>query len=221
MRKLHIFYCHGMGGGMDSRIPSVLAQHYAGRRFMRGGEECEVEVVWRMYDFDPSVASAQMREWEEEFKPDMVIGESMGANHAISMQCGVGVPHLYVSPAVNAPKFFGRYAWTCWIPGVSLALKWTFRPKRPNRQKMRFRPWVLKKYKALHKKALGNAGKDYSFAFFGTNDHYLKWGVVDIKAWDGAFGRYAMYPGSHFMEQEFLDSMLIPKINEVLGLEEL
>ena len=58
------------------------------------------------------------------------------------------------------------------------------------------------------------------FAFFGTKDTYRRWGVVNVRSWRKHFGRntYAIYEGTHYMEEEFLHSMLIPKILEVLGL---
>jgi len=45
-----ILYIHGMGGGADSRIPSILS-------------EClpaPLEVTVRTYDFDPEIAREQI-----------------------------------------------------------------------------------------------------------------------------------------------------------------
>lgn len=217
MKELRIFYCHGMGGGQDSRIPSVLAEHFAKHSYSMGGEPCRVKVSVRTYSFDPDLASAQISSWISEFKPDLIIGESLGSLHAVSV---MGLPHLYVSPAIPAGRIISRYSFASYLPGVRFVLNRIFKPKRPGRQELNFRPRYMKRYGRLYKTALENAGRDYSFAFFGTNDHYMKSGVVDVRFWKENFGDYAMYEGSHYMEQEFLDSMLIPKITEVLGLAE-
>ena len=71
MEKL-VLYIHGMGGGGDSRIPSILNDALA-----------SVRVVVRTYDFDPEVAAEQIASWVEELKPDLIIGESLGSLQAI------------------------------------------------------------------------------------------------------------------------------------------
>ena len=48
-----ILYIHGMGGGADSRIPSILSE------CMPEG----LEVVVRTYDFDPEIAREQISSW--------------------------------------------------------------------------------------------------------------------------------------------------------------
>lgn len=68
-----IYYFHGMGGGSDSRIPSILKEHLP-----QG-----IELYVRTYDFDPEVAHAQAEAWMKELAPDLVIGESLGALHAL------------------------------------------------------------------------------------------------------------------------------------------
>lgn len=216
MRKLRIFYCHGMGGGEDSRIPAILKAHYASACYADAdGGPCSVELFVRTYSFDPDTASAQIKAWVSEIRPDLVIGESLGANHAITI---TGVPHLYVSPAMNALRVFSRYSWAALVPGVRLYLNRKFKPSRPGRQKLNFRRSIMKRYGDLYRRGLECARKDYSFAFFGLYDHYIKQGIVDIPSWAANYGEYAVYPGSHYMEQEFIDSMLIPKIDEVLGI---
>ena len=91
-----ILYIHGMGGGADSRIPSVLNGWF--RKHRR-----DIRVVVRTYDFHPDRAAEQIRAWYEELQPALVIGESLGANHALALQ--PRVPLLLVSPALNAPRF--------------------------------------------------------------------------------------------------------------------
>ncbi len=221
MKELRIFYIHGLGGGTDSRIPSVLASHYASTQYAKAdGAAVRVDVTVRTYPFDPAVASKQIQSWYEELNPNLVIGESMGANHAINL---VGVPHLYVSPAMNAPYKIARYSWSAAIPGMTWLLNHFFRPTRPNRQTMDFRRSVMRNFRPLYeccqsrRRGACDTG-DMHFAFFGDYDHYRKWGIVDPGQWNAHFGDSASYPGTHFMEQEFVDSLLIPKINEVLSI---
>ena len=66
MRK--ILYIHGMGGGSDSRIPSILSE------CLCSTHPNEVAVTVRTYDFDPEIAHEQITSWVDEIKPDMVIG---------------------------------------------------------------------------------------------------------------------------------------------------
>ena len=73
-----ILYIHGMGGGEDSRIPSVLNEWFRKRRK-------DIRVVVRTYDFHPDRAAAQIDGWYEELLPDLVIGESLGAVHALAL----------------------------------------------------------------------------------------------------------------------------------------
>ena len=80
-----------MGGGGDSRIPRLLNEMLAGS---------EIRTVVRTYDFDPEAGRKQIACWVEELRPDLVIGESLGAAHAIRVR---DVPHLFVSPSLGAP----------------------------------------------------------------------------------------------------------------------
>ena len=141
MEKI-VLYIHGMGGGGDSRIPSILRDIFA-RPVMvlpsvEGNSKSEamihsesiegnsaektavVRVVARTYDFDPEVAAGQIAGWVEELKPDLVIGESLGSLQAIRIK---DVPHLFVSPSLNAALFFSRLSWMALIPGVTFSRK--------------------------------------------------------------------------------------------------
>ena len=93
-----ILYVHGMGGGGDSRIPNHLKTLL---------DPYGVRVIVRTYDFDPPVGHAQLASWVEEVKPDLVIGESLGAIQALRIQ---GVPHLFVSPSLGAPAMLAKYS---------------------------------------------------------------------------------------------------------------
>ena len=48
---VNVLYIHGMGGGSDSRIPSILRDALAPRG---------IAVICRTYDFDPEIAAAQI-----------------------------------------------------------------------------------------------------------------------------------------------------------------
>ena len=200
-----------MGGGGDSRIPSILSDIFK-------ETSSELRVVVRTYDFDPEIAAEQISSWVKELKPDLIIGESLGSLQAIRVS---GIPHLFVSPSLNAPLYFGRLAFLALIPGVTRILDRIYRPKEGDRQKLHFTFKVLRKYRKHRKIALRNSTKsgspDLFYAFFGHNDHYRKSGIVSVKTWEKYFGKtYSMYDGTHFMEEEFVRSMLVPMICKVL-----
>ena len=210
MKKV-VLYIHGMGGGSDSRIPSILREVF---------EPARVDVVARTYDFDPEVAAKQIAAWVEELKPDLVIGESLGTMQAIRVR---GVPHLFVSPSLNAPLFFGNLAWMALIPGITCLLDRIYKPREGDRQPLHFTFKTLRKYRQHRREALKNttlAGSgDYFYAFFGTRDHYRRSGVVSIRSWEKYFGKtYQIYEGTHFMEEEHINALLVPKICEILNI---
>ena len=80
----NVLYIHGMGGGGDSRIPSILSEILVSQG---------INVVVRTYDFDPEIGAAQIADWVSELQPELVIGESLGSLHAMRVR---GVPHKYV-----------------------------------------------------------------------------------------------------------------------------
>ena len=204
-----ILYVHGMGGGAESRIPSIL-KDILGH---------EYSIVIRTYDFDPEVASEQLASWAAEVSPDLVIGESMGAIHAVAIR---GYPHLFVSPSLNAPVFFRALASLAWIPGVTRFFDWYYHPKPGDRQALHFARKTLLKWPGIRKKALLNTplngSEDYFYAFFGTRDKFRRSGVVLIRTWRKYFGEgsWTVYDGSHFMEEEYIRSLLVPKILSLL-----
>lgn len=243
-----ILYVHGLGGGGDSRIPGILAEHYAHRPASGHPEGTEaaneaVRVVCKTYDFDPEKAAVMLSGLSDEVKPDLIIGESLGAAQALRIPLffpsgdpsGRFVPHLFVSPSLGAPLWLGRGAFLALIPGIRPLFNYLYKPKHPgDRQVSDFCFDILKKYRAHYRKALATARdglKVFSlipdrtmqqpyFAFFGTKDHYRKSGIVSISRWEKLFGKdsYAMYEGTHFMEEEYLCSMLIPRIDALLHL---
>ena len=211
--KVVVLYIHGMGGGSDSRIPSILKAAVP--------TASGVEIVVRTYSFDPELGAAQIAGWVEELNPALVIGESLGALQALRIH---GVPHLFVSPSLNAPLYLGGLCWLTLIPGMTALLDWIYKPKEGDRQPLHFTLWTLRKYWAHRRAALQDCprfgGRDSFFAFFGTRDHYRRSGVVSIRTWRKYFGdTYAFYDGTHYMEEEFVVEMLLFKIFDTLHIK--
>lgn len=204
---VNVLYIHGMGGGGDSRIPSILRDAFADEN---------IDIIVRTYDFDPEVAQAQIESWLEEIRPSLVIGESLGTIHAIKI---AGIPHLLISPSLNAPLYLGYLSWLALVPGVTWLLDRIYKPKDGDRQKLHFKFLTLKKYLRHRREALANSiaagSQDYFHAFIGTRDHYRKSGIVSIRTWKKYFGEtYTLYEGTHFTEEEFIWSLVVPKIRE-------
>lgn len=199
-----------MGGGGDSRIPGLLKGLFP---------EEELRVIIRTYDFDPETGHAQIASWVEETRPDLVIGESLGSVQALRVR---GLPHLYVSPSLGAPRQLARAAWLTLLPGGSWALHRKYPVKEGDRQPLIFNWKVLRKYREHGRDAFAAAREGGShFAFFGKYDHFMASGVVSLAIWRSLFGEgtYQMYDGTHFMEEEFVRDLLVPKIREVLDLK--
>ncbi len=216
METKNILYIHGMGGGGDSRIPSILAQHIDD--YIPDGAGYRIRIVVRTYDFDPAVAQGQIASWVEEVQPVMIVGESLGALNALRIK---GLPHIFVSPSLNAPLYFANLAFLSLIPGVRPLLNRIYRPKEGDRQKLDFSFRTMRNYKEHRKAALKCVAENAAqknpasyFAFFGESDHYRRSGIVSIRTWRKYFGEgtYATYPGTHFMEEEFVLSMLMRQI---------
>jgi len=204
-----ILYVHGMGGGGDSRIPNHLKTILDPKEF---------RVIIRTYDFDPPIGHAQIAGWVKEVQPDLVIGESLGAIQALRIQ---GIPHLFVSPSLGAPAQLVKAASVArWAVG-----RWYLHHRYPvkegDRQPLKFRRDVLLRYREHWEAALAAIGpEEYYYAFFGSQDHYMRSGVVQIPLWEKYFGKtYTVYEGTHFMEEEYVVSLLVPKILEVLSLQ--
>ena len=143
----HILYIHGMGGGADSRIPSILDNVFC----------TTAKVVTRTYSFDPEIAACQIASWVEELKPVLVIGESLGALHALRLR---GIPHVFVSPALNAPIYFQILAWLTLVPGVTRLFDRIYRPREGDRQPLHFTFRTLRKYRRHRSEALKDLPSD-------------------------------------------------------------
>lgn len=193
-----------MGGGADSRIPSILGETFP-------------DIVCRTYDFDPEIAQGQILSWVEELSPALVIGESLGSLHALRI---TGVPVLLVSPALNAPIYLEALAWLTWIPGVTPLFDRIYRPREGDRQPLHFTFPVLRKYMKHRRAALASGIRRQSscLAFFGTRDHYRRSGIVSIKTWKRYFGEsYVVYDGTHFMEEDVVRSLLGSVVTNTLN----
>ena len=198
-----------MGGGADSRIPGLLKGLL---------DPAAVQVVARTYDFDPEVGRAQISGWVDALRPDLVIGESLGAIQALRVQ---GVPHLFVSPSLGAPEKLYQAAWITRFALGRHILRRTFPKREGDRQEMKFQYPVLRKYKAHGEAALAAIEPEgFYYAFFGKKDHYKRSGVVQVELWQQYFGdSFTEYDGTHYMEEEYVRSLLVPKIKEVLALQ--
>lgn len=202
-----------MGGGSDSRIPSILSECL---------QPYDIEIVIRTYDFDPEIASLQLTELMKAFSPDLIIGESLGALHALRL---TGCPHLFVSPALNAPFYFEILAWLSLIPGVTWLFDRIYRPREGDRQSLHFTYDILRKYQNHRKVALEiskeSRRENSYFAFFGTRDHYRRSGVVSLRIWKKHFGMtYQLYEGTHFMEEEIVRTVFVEKVLHMLNISE-
>ena len=209
----NVLYLHGMGGGGDSRIPSILTSAFSGR---------DVRVVVRTYDFDPETAWLQIDSWVNELKPALSIGESLGSIHAIRIR---GIPHLLISPALNAPFYLGRvFCALSLIPGMTALLGRIYKPRDGDRQHLTFRYSVLRKYVAHGKAAMKNTpssgSHDHFHAFIGIHDHYRHTGVVSVRTWKKHFGdTFTLYEGSHFTEEEHIHALIVPCIKNMLNIK--
>ena len=214
----NVLYIHGMGGGADSRIPSILQECFSSYCQMSSERNEDVSVICRTYDFDPETAVGQISAWIEELKPALIIGESLGALHAIRVK---EIPHLFVSPALNTSFYFELLAWLTLIPGITWIFDRIYKPREGDRQPLHFTFRTLRKYMKHRREALKNSSSsgspDVFYAFFGSHDHYRKSGIVSIRTWKKYFGSaYAVYDGTHFMEDEYIRTLLFDKVAELL-----
>ena len=208
-----VLYIHGMGGGGDSRIPRLLSEQF---------QDVDIRVVVRTYSFDPDEGAAQIASWVQELKPQLILGESLGSIQALRVG---GLPHLFVSPSLGAPPLLYKLRGVCRFSIGRWYLHHRFPVKEGDRQPLLFTPEVLCKYRKHWEAAMEQVRKDQAaglpyFAFFGTQDHFKKSGVVQVQLWRDLFGdTYQEYDGTHFMEEEYVTSLLIPKIREMLSLQ--
>ena len=219
---MNILYLHGMGSGSHtSRVANKLRTELPKKQFTKGGEPCTLNLICETYDFDPEVATKQIAGWVETYQPVLVIGESMGSIHALGIQ---GIPHIYISPALNydrGTEFFK--------PLMTLAnlIGYKYTSQRgKQRQKIDGDPELLAKFRPMiqsYKEAiLSSPQRDPSFAFFGSHDKYMMSGIVSIKEYERLYGdSYEVHEGGHIFGANYVKPKLLPKIAEMLGLEEI
>lgn len=204
-----ILYIHGMGGGTSSRIPNLLGAYFE-------QQDLPIRVVCPTYDFDPAVAHPFLLEKVRELQPALIIGESLGAIHALRIP---GIPKLLVSPALGGPRRLLQLAPWTFVPGFSwICRRFVWHVRQPDRQQLRFRYSLLQHYRP-HYEAMLAAASGSVHAFIGTRDHYLRSGVVAPDLWAQLYGADTLtrYDGTHFMEEGPIHQFLIPKILEILG----
>ena len=187
-----------------------------------GRKEEDISIVCRTYDFDPENAAGQISFWIEELKPVLIIGESLGSLHAIRVR---DIPHLFVSPTLNTSFYFELLAWLTLIPGITWIFDRIYKPREGDRQPLHFTFRTLRKYMKHRREALKNSSSsgspDNFFAFFGRHDHYRRSGIVSIRTWKKYFGStYQVYDGTHFMEDEYVRTLLFDKVVELLQVNE-
>ncbi|MCQ2136704.1 MAG: hypothetical protein MJY67_07285, partial [Bacteroidales bacterium] len=144
------------------------------------------------------------------------VGESLGACHAVLAASRAGTPCFFVSPSLNAPLYLGCLCFLALIPGMRALLKRIYKVREGDRQSLDFKFSSLKGYLPLRRDAMKVVGRGEGeyFAFFGTRDHYRRSGIVSLGTWRRNFpsGCFEIYEGTHFMEEEYIYSLLIPKI---------
>ncbi len=209
-----------MGGGSDSRIPALLRDCFS--------QPGDPQVVVRTYDFDPAKAQEQLISWARELRPSLLVGESLGAVHALALSVaakeeGIAddvLPVILVSPALNAPRLFHRLAFLTLVPGVGRLLDRLYRPRPGERQKPDFSFSLLKRWKPVREAVLSASAGLHPYAFFGTHDRYRRTGIVSVRSWTRHYGSgsFSLYNGTHFMEEEYVRTLLKEKIVEMLDL---
>lgn len=215
----NILYLHGMGGGSSSAVPRRLRSELSKMNLTKDGEPCNVKVICETYDFDPEVATRQIAQWVESYHPDLVIGESLGAVHALGIH---GIPHIYISPALNLDKASGL------IPiGIMLRNMYSGNHGGNGRQVLTNDSELIARFKPMvraYKQAIVNSPqRDVSYAFFGQCDPLKLVNIVSIKEYEHICGGdHMVYDGGHLFDvrKGYVKSLLIPKVVEMLGLEE-
>lgn len=185
----------------------------------KDGEPCTLHVICETYDFDPDVATRQIGQWVETYQPVMVISESMGAIHALGIQ---GMPHIYLSPALNYDRGV-KMAMPLVAIGEMMGIYYNKQRGRNNQLihgdtqlLARFQPMIQSYKEAIRR----NPNPDASYAYFGNKDEFRRAGIVSIKEYERLFGSsYETYEGGHVLDVKHAKDVLVPKIVEMLGLE--
>lgn len=172
MKIYNILYIHGMGGGEDSRIPSILNEHIG--EYISQESDISIDIIVRTYDIDPYIAEKQIAAWRQELNPELVIGESLGSLHAIRID---GVPHLFVSPATGAARWM---ALASYFPGAAWFMRRQFQPRPGRRQPLDFTQNILSHYRGMREKVLSHSPSR------GNKDYFLPSSAQKTHIADGA-----------------------------------
>ena len=219
---MNILFLHGMGGSGGSYIPRCLDKKLSKMHFItKDGEPCDLKVIRKTYNYDPDIATEQISKLVETKHPVLVIGESMGAIHALGIR---GIPHIYLSPALNYDRGVDLF-----LPLAELGSKFGLiyqKQRSTRRQKIVGDPRLLAKFKPMlegYKQAILDNPRDPSYAYFGKNDPFKVKGIVSVEEYKRLYGdsgdNYEEFEGGHVLDVSRLDDTLVPKIVEMLGLE--
>ena len=175
----------------------------------------------------------------EELHPQLILGESLGSIQALRVG---GLPHLFVSPSLGAPPLLYKLKGVCRFSLGRWYMHHRFPVKEGDRQPLLFTPEVLSKYMKHWETAMEQVRKDkaaaracyekaleldprFDMALYNIG---ATWGYGKEKDYAKArelmqrdlFGdTYQEYEGTHFMEEEYVYSLLIPKLQEMLALQ--
>ena len=208
-RFMNILFLHGMGGSGGSYIPRCLDKKLSKMHFItKDGEPCDLKVIRKTYNYDPDIATEQISKLVETNHPVLVIGESMGAIHALGIR---GIPHIYLSPALNYDRGVDLF-----LPLAELGSKFglIYRKRRgARRQEIVGDPKLLAKFKPMldgYKQAILDNPRDPSYAYFGKNDPFKVRGIVCIEEYKRLYGdsgdNYEEFDGGHVLDVSRNDS---------------
>lgn len=238
-----ILYIHGMGGGEDSRIPAFLNDWFGEnqpdirvivRTYDFHPERAAAQIDAWYAELQPDLVIGESLGSVHA----IALYGRLNPGHQTA-----AAPLLLVSPALNAPKFLYALRTLAHIPAARKLLQRINKPREGRRQALDFAPETLGAWGAYRLSrqplkqgdpGLGGAFPEGSlsrllrsqghpaqtpapvYAFFGRRDHYRRSGVVSLKQWRRTFGpgTYALYDGTHFMEETYLRELLIPAIRE-------
>ena len=80
----------------------------------------------------------------------------------------------------------------------------------------KFQPMIQSYKEAIRR----NPNPDTTYAYFGNKDKFQLTGIVSIKEYERLFGSsYETYEGGHVLDVKCAETVLVPKIVEMLGLE--
>ena len=170
-------------------------------------------IVVRTLSFDPETAFGQVRDLVGEYSPRVIVGESWGANLAL---CIPDIPVLLVSPALGCPRYLCLASPLCKLGFIRKALENKYKAKNAGRQEVRFDPQLLAKWTYFRRLSISTS-HPYVRAFFGSRDSFRRSGVVNINCFIRRYGKnYTVYDGSHWMEEAYVYSDLMPAIAALL-----